>query len=553
MLSSFFDQLDGPSQEQLKQLGDQFDDRLIASEPLTLAHIIKRVDNELRLACVEYLLPISVDPEYLRTGRLLSFAKVNELHQGLEREIEAVYNFLPSDLFMPRELGEFAVQEMLHQGTPAVTARGRHRRTENSVFIKYVDRNQHPAAAERIENEFKLLAKLSHPSILRYHDGHRSGRFSYIATDHLESTTLRDAKRNREWPPTNSAKVVARLCLAVHYLHEQGIIHSDIKPDNIMFNALDEPVLIDFDLATDLNQGHKPYSEIKDHSGTFPFMAPEQFEQLDSDYPQRRDIFSLGGVLGWILTDECPGPAEAQRIKFIEAVNQLPSDLECLRSTILKATQICPSDRFVNSEVMRLQLEKAIAQLTTTPQLISSHTSPTRTKGIAMAVAGAICIVAGVCWLGFSGENVSVGAGEALMTDSPAREPDGLHSEVESTELSITKDRVSLDAAKSFLKWSGRMRGRHWRVDGSKFVKWIPEVLEVRVGLDSENLIHTIRIGDSNQNSEIGEIGEQFQNLPGQILNSKSICVQVHFIDGRVSPLTTGRILGSGEKTFWFP
>lgn len=561
-MAAFFEQLGDADKHRLRQLADEFDESLSETEPQTLATFVDRVDTNLRLACIEYLLPISVEAEYRRTNALLSFARVNELHLGLEKELEAVYDNLPSDLFMPRLLGEFIVQEMLHDGHPVVTANGKHRRTDSPAFLKYVDRTQHPSQATRIEKEFRLLSRLSHPALLRYHDGGRSGRFSYIATDHLSSTTLRDAKRNRDWPAERCAALVARLCMAVHYLHGRGIVHSDIKPDNIMFNSLDEPVLIDFDLASDINQGLKPFSALTDHSGTFPFMAPEQFAKADSDYPQRRDIFALGGVLGWLLTDENPGPTDSQHQKFVDAVSQLPIESDGLRAIILKATEKDPRDRFVNPEVMRLQLEKAISKLTAVTQVETKTGATGSWLQTSVAFVGllTVSLAAFAFWPEPSTSKTAAAPNvpateQTLSTNSDSTVSSNTDAALfDQTEFTAENDGFR-SAAGSFLKWSGFRRTRQWRMDHKNFDQWLPDVQEVRLGKEPSTLIYVIPIAEKDGTPDIVAINERVQQLPVDVLNSRNICVQVYFNDGRKSPVASGTVVdppnGKGEKVYW--
>jgi serine/threonine-protein kinase len=202
-----------------------------------------------------------------------------------------------------RRLGRYVIQEELGRGAMGVVYRALDPVLGRTVALKVLQgafgTGEDPQFEERFAAEARAAARLSHPGIVTVHDAGRdesTGTF-YIAFEHLEGQTLDAAARGRALPPDEALRIGACVAEALHHAHEQGIVHRDVKPANVMLLRSGEPKLMDFGIAK------LPASQLTaagEFFGTPAYMSPEQLagETLD----RRSDVFSLGAVLYRLLT-----------------------------------------------------------------------------------------------------------------------------------------------------------------------------------------------------------------------------------------------------------
>ncbi|HEV2455443.1 MAG TPA: serine/threonine-protein kinase [Verrucomicrobiae bacterium] len=170
----------------------------------------------------------------------------------------------------------------------------------------FPEKQSSPLFAERFEREAGTLAALSHPNIVAVYDfGKADGRF-YLLMEFVDGLTLRQLFRARRLSPAEAVAIVPKICDALQYAHDQGVIHRDVKPENILIDKTGEVKIADFGIAKMLNlPGNVSLTGTMDVIGTPLYMAPEQIENphlVDS----RADIYSLGVVFYEMLTGELP-------------------------------------------------------------------------------------------------------------------------------------------------------------------------------------------------------------------------------------------------------
>jgi serine/threonine protein kinase len=151
----------------------------------------------------------------------------------------------------------------------------------------------------RLHEEARVLATLEHPGIVPIHDAGRlaDGRLFYVMK-RVRGATLTEHIRT---VPSLSERlgIFERICEALNFAHAHGVVHRDLKPDNVMIGAFGEVLVMDWGAA--LTQGGH---EVGTVLGTRGFMAPEQERAGDTD--SRADIYSLGAVLAWLAGDAAP-------------------------------------------------------------------------------------------------------------------------------------------------------------------------------------------------------------------------------------------------------
>jgi serine/threonine protein kinase len=161
-----------------------------------------------------------------------------------------------------------------------------------------------PGFFSRFEREQQIGRTLQHPSIIRIIPVENQSR-PYIAMEYLEGETLAHRMRSiRPMPERDACQIAARVCDALHYMHEHDVIHRDLKPDNIMVCNDGSLRIMDFGIAKFESMRRLTFGGFTPTMGTPDYMAPEQVKGKRGD--QRTDIYSLGAILYEMLTGAAP-------------------------------------------------------------------------------------------------------------------------------------------------------------------------------------------------------------------------------------------------------
>lgn len=204
---------------------------------------------------------------------------------------------------------ELTVETAIGRGGSGVVYRVRQTKLGRLAALKLLDPAlvaRDPTFAERLRREGQAMAQLDHPGILRVHDfGERSGRF-YLLTEFVDGIDLRKLIAMGELAPEEAMRIVPPLCAALQYAHDRGVVHRDVKPENVLIDVDGNVKLADFGLARllgDATDGPQ-LTRQSQVMGTPHYMAPEQFRAANVDH--RADIFALGVVLYELLTGQVP-------------------------------------------------------------------------------------------------------------------------------------------------------------------------------------------------------------------------------------------------------
>jgi serine/threonine protein kinase len=203
-----------------------------------------------------------------------------------------------------------------------------------------------PEFLKGFKNEAKIIARLNHENIVRVYDIEERYRTVFIIAERLTGTPLDELlEAVRRLPPQRVVHYLIQICKGLHYAHQHGIVHQDIKPANIFILPDDRIKILDFGLAC-------PFGSQNFLTGTPFYMSPEQVQCLPVD--QRSDIYSLGLVVYEMLTGKRPFEGKDQwKVMEMRANNEIPdpatqiSDLPTtLRDFILRACARDPSMRY---------------------------------------------------------------------------------------------------------------------------------------------------------------------------------------------------------------
>src|SRR6476646_10304248 len=218
------------------------------------------------------------------------------------------------------ELGDYELLEEVGRGGQGVVFRARQKSLNRIVALKVISLGQWASKAHlrRFRLEAEAAAKLEHPGIVPVHEvGERDGS-CYFSMKFVEGGQLDEVARREPMPIRRAAELIAKVARTVHYAHEHGILHRDIKPGNILLDAKGEPHLTDFGLAR-LVESESSVTHTLDVLGTPSYMAPEQALGNNAQVTGATDVYGLGAVLYQLLTGQPPfaGGTTYETIKLL--------------------------------------------------------------------------------------------------------------------------------------------------------------------------------------------------------------------------------------------
>jgi len=212
--------------------------------------------------------------------------------------------------FQSAVAGRYSLERELGRGGMGVVYLAREVRLDRPVAIKLLPPTKatDPKLRERFLREARTAAKLSHPNVIPIHAVEEIGEFVFFAMSYIEGETLTERVRRRgPLAPSDASRVLRDVAWALAYAHGQGVIHRDVKPDNILLESGGRVLVADFGIASAVQgAGALSTGEVV---GTPEFMSPEQ--ALGEAVDARSDLYSLG-IVGYFA---CSGtlPFEAER------------------------------------------------------------------------------------------------------------------------------------------------------------------------------------------------------------------------------------------------
>ena len=205
------------------------------------------------------------------------------------------------------DFGDYELLEQIGRGGQGVVFRARQKSLNRTVALKIIGLGQWATKAhlKRFRLEAEAAARLEHPGIVPIHEvGERDGS-CYFSMKFVEGGQLDEVAGREPMPIRQAAELIAKVARTVHYAHEHGILHRDIKPGNILLDAKGEPHLTDFGLAR-LVESESSVTQTLDILGTPSYMAPEQAVGNNTAVSSTTDVYGLGAVLYQLLTGQPP-------------------------------------------------------------------------------------------------------------------------------------------------------------------------------------------------------------------------------------------------------
>lgn len=273
-----------------------------------------------------------------------------------------------SSSLVGRTLGQYQILQELGRGGMATVYKAYQPSLGRYVAIKVLP--PYHAEAEtfiaRFIREARAVARLEHPHILPIYDFGREGDLSYIVTKYVEGGTLKD-QLGQPFDLRRAASIISQVASALDYAHDQGIVHRDVKPSNILLDRDEWVLLTDFGLAKMAGASAR-ITGSGVGIGTPAYMSPEQGQGLDVD--RRSDVYSLGVILYEMLTGRTPYEANSPLSVMVQHITKpLPSPREvnpnipvAVERVILKALVKDPAYRYTRAGDLAAALEDAVAK-----------------------------------------------------------------------------------------------------------------------------------------------------------------------------------------------
>jgi serine/threonine-protein kinase PpkA len=276
------------------------------------------------------------------------------------------------------EIPGYEIKRVIGQGGMATVYLAEQRSLGRQVVLKILDTSTGiaPETVERFLNEGRIIASLNHPHIITIYDIGQAGDQIYISMEYVEGGDLKDRLLSKVFAPVEAIDIIEKVAAGLAAAHENGIVHRDVKPGNILFRRDGTPLLSDFGIAKRLSND-SDLTSTGMFVGSPNYMAPEQSESGPID--GRADIYSLGVILYEMLTGSRTYVADSVIDVILmhkkAPVPKLPAGLEQFQELLNLMMAKPRKDRFRDAQSLihfiaqmrRAGLVKSKAEMTASP------------------------------------------------------------------------------------------------------------------------------------------------------------------------------------------
>lgn len=263
---------------------------------------------------------------------------------------------------LPEKFGRYKIISELGRGGMATVYRAFDPNFDREVAIKALPREMmhDPQFRSRFEREIKMVAQLGHPSIVPVYDTGEVDGQPYFVMRFMTGGSLSDRIEKGGIPIEETARIIGKIAQGLAYAHRKGVIHRDLKPDNILFDENGEPFISDFGVAKLIESaGNLTGSGV---IGTPAYMSPEQAQGVEID--KRSDVYGLGVIVYQMLTGHQPYSADTPMGVVVKHITEpvpeilkvlpnLPPDVDAVIKTAMAKDK---TSRYENT----IELAKAL-------------------------------------------------------------------------------------------------------------------------------------------------------------------------------------------------
>src|SRR4051794_25308700 len=272
---------------------------------------------------------------------------------------------------MQAALPLYEIQGELGHGAWGVVIAGRHRDLGRDVAIKQLPRafGSDPQVRSRFRAEARLLASLEHPHVVPIYDFVEYDGLCLLVMERLTGGTVWNRMQAGGFTQQTACAVILAACGALHYAHARGVLHRDVKPENLMFSGKGDLKVTDFGIAKVVGGAATVATRQGDVLGTPAYMAPEQAQ--GSELSPATDIYAVGTVLYELLSGRLPFPEDSNPVAMLyRHVHENPEPLlrvrpdvpPALAEVVERSLAKHPSDRYHDAEAFAIAVAEAGCQ-----------------------------------------------------------------------------------------------------------------------------------------------------------------------------------------------
>ena len=264
----------------------------------------------------------------------------------------------------------YELEELVGTGGMSSVYRAHDRLLDRKVALKvlheqYTDDEEY---VERFRREARAVAALSHPNIVTVIDRGEHGGRQFIVFEYVDGENLKQLiERRGPAPVTTALELAIQIARGLSFAHQQGLVHRDVKPQNVLLNGDGEAKVTDFGIARSLDVQHG-MTQTGTVLGTSDYIAPEQAQGQRVD--EHTDVYSLGVVLYELLTNEVPFPGENFVAVAMRHINEEPPSIRDkrpdvsprLEAAMHRAMAKDAADRFPTMADFCQELEACLAE-----------------------------------------------------------------------------------------------------------------------------------------------------------------------------------------------
>ncbi len=226
--------------------------------------------------------------------------------------------------FVGRTLGQYTLEAPLGKGGMASVYRAYQASVDRYVAIKVMTPEiaNDPGFVERFQREARIIGRLEHPHILPVIDFGESDGTYYIVMRYMDGGSLDDRMRQRRLQPEEVAHYLDQIASALDYAHQKGVVHRDLKPNNVLLDRANNCYLTDFGIARIEGGDQRKLTATGSVMGTPAYMSPEQ--AMGRPVDGRSDIYTLGVMLYEMVTGKLPFMADTSAALIFHHVYEMP-------------------------------------------------------------------------------------------------------------------------------------------------------------------------------------------------------------------------------------
>ena len=317
----------------------------------------------------------------------------------------------------------YTIERELGRGGMATVYLAHDRKHDRLVALKLLHGElAHTLGPDRFQREIRLAARLQHPHILGVHDSGETAGHLWFTMPYVEGESLRDRlRREKQLPVDDAIRIATEAGRALDYAHRHGVIHRDVKPENILLTRDGDTMVADFGIARALGTaGTEQLTQTGTSVGTPAYMSPEQAAG-EQELDPRTDIYSLGTVLYEMLAGEPPFTGatlqaiHAKRLAgAVPGVRMVrPSAPEPVEQAIIRAMAPAPADRFATAAAFAQALGSAGSTSAGTHTPAPAFAARPQRNRMALA-AGAVLLLGvagGLIWANGSADRTATADG----------------------------------------------------------------------------------------------------------------------------------------------